>query len=186
MNDDRSYEHGKWTYELKKTAAERAHDVETEFGNKNNEAAINAANAAIRIALLMNGGAAVAVLAFIGGLVAQKVVPVSDLGKIAAGLMWFTTGVALAGGSAAFAYFTNYCIATSSTKKQRDWEHPFVKETKSSTAYRWSGIVCQIFAILLAFSALASFVVGTTKMHDAVMSLPGSLVPTVGGAVPNS
>ena len=40
-----SYEHDKWVFETKKSDAVRAHDVETEFGNKINEAAINAGNA---------------------------------------------------------------------------------------------------------------------------------------------
>jgi hypothetical protein len=75
------YDQNKWEFEINKSVAERAHDNETEFGHKANEAAINSANAAIRIALLMNGGAAVSVLAFIGGLVGQKVIPISDFGK---------------------------------------------------------------------------------------------------------
>jgi hypothetical protein len=172
MTDDKSYEHNKWEYELKKSAAERAHDNETEFGHKNNDAAINAANAAIRIALLINGGAAVSVLAFIGGLVAQKVVPVSELGKIAAGLMWFTSGVALAGLSAGLAYFTNYCIATRSAKKLRMWEHPYLKDTRTSTTFWWLALICELSAVLCVLLSLTSFVVGTIRMHQAIVGLP--------------
>ena len=38
---ERVYEHQKWVHELKVADAHRAHDVETEFGYKNNEARLH-------------------------------------------------------------------------------------------------------------------------------------------------
>jgi hypothetical protein len=168
---EESYDHSKWVYEANKSHAERAHDSEREFGNKNNEAAVNAANAAIRIALLINGGAAVSVLAFIGGLVAQKLVPISELGKIASGLMWFTSGVAFAGGAAGLAYFTSYFIAGSSIKKERLWEHPYVKDTRTSRALCWLALFFQLSAIFCGLLSLAGFVVGMVTMHAAITGI---------------
>jgi hypothetical protein len=165
------YDHSKWVYETNVSRAERAHDTEREFGDKNNEAAINAANAAIRVALLINGGAAVSVLAFIGGLVSQKLVPVSELGKIASGLMWFTSGVALAGGAAGLAYFTNYFIAGCSTTRERMWEPPYVKDTQSSKVLRWLALCFQLSAILCGLMSLGTFIVGMITMHVAITDI---------------
>jgi hypothetical protein len=63
-------------------------------------------------------------LAFIGGLVSQKVLKPSELGSIATGLMWFVSGITLVGLSAAFAYLTNLSFAASSTHKLRFYDHP--------------------------------------------------------------
>ena len=46
--------------------AHRAHDVLTDFYTSINESTIKSADAALRTFLLVNGGAAVAVLAFMG------------------------------------------------------------------------------------------------------------------------
>lgn len=51
--------------------AERAHDTVTDFASKTNTAAVEAANLALRTAMLINGGAAISVLAFIGGLASR-------------------------------------------------------------------------------------------------------------------
>jgi hypothetical protein len=62
--------------------AERAHNANDEFFHRANEAAVKSAEAAVRIALLINGGAAVSLLAFIGGLAAQGKVKTSELGPV--------------------------------------------------------------------------------------------------------
>ena len=61
--------------------ARRAHDRARDFELSTNEAAINSGQLAIRTAVLINGGAAVAVLAFLGGLAGQGIISVRDLGK---------------------------------------------------------------------------------------------------------
>jgi hypothetical protein len=165
------YEYGKWIEELKRMDAHRAHDTETEFGNKNSEAAINSANAVIKTALLINGGSAVAMLASIGGLVSQKVVPVSELPKIADGLMWFTSGVALAAVTALLAYFTNLRIRESSVKKLRFYEHPFVKDSRASTIWRRCGVGFQVAAVLFGLLSLSAFIAGTINVHNSIVGL---------------
>jgi hypothetical protein len=170
MNEEPS-DHIKWVYKTNASRAERGHNFERECGNKNNEAAIHAANAAVRIALLINGGAAVSVLAVIGGLVSQKLVPVSELGKIASGLMWFTSGVALAGGAAGLAYFTSYFIAGSSVKRERMWEHPYVKDARSSNALWWLALFFQLSGIVCGLLSLGSFIVGMMTMYAAITGI---------------
>jgi hypothetical protein len=73
----------KWLYEQNVKAAERAHDKSYEFRTQTNEAAMQGGNLALRMGLLINGGAAVALLTFIGTL------PVDQKRAIAATLSWF-------------------------------------------------------------------------------------------------
>ena len=73
-----------------------AHDHVNEFQRSLNEAAIKGADAALRSALLINGGAAVSVLAFIGGLAAQSRIKLDQLQAVAHSLTLFAFGVAAA------------------------------------------------------------------------------------------
>jgi hypothetical protein len=79
-------EHRRWVFEQGRRDAERAHDNNDEFFHKVNEAAITAANLALRMSLLLNGGAAISVLSFIGNLPAEK------KPFVAGGLVWFAWG----------------------------------------------------------------------------------------------
>ena len=87
-------------------AAERAHGTITDFASKTNTAAIEVANLALRTAMLINGGAAISVLAFIGGLASRDKVSLQAITQTAATLVWFATGVAVATLSMGLAYFT--------------------------------------------------------------------------------
>jgi hypothetical protein len=141
-------DHDKWIHELKRP--DHPHDPVTAIIYK--EVAMISANAAIRNALRINVGAAITMLAFIAGFGSWNIIPVSELAKIASGLLLFTSGVALASGSAALAYFGYYCIAT-----------------------RFA-IAFQFVASLCALSSLVAFTTGTIIVHDAAVGLqsPGN------------
>jgi hypothetical protein len=81
-------ERQRWTRE----DALRVHDRAKDFEDKTNEATIAAGQVALRTAVLINGGAAIAVLAFIGGVVDPVGVP--KAGKMA-GTLIFSRSVSL-------------------------------------------------------------------------------------------
>jgi hypothetical protein len=90
------FEVRKWAHELKREDAQRAWDrLDAQF-DKINEAAIKAADAALRAGLLINGGAAVSVLAFIGSLATKELIAVPQLSRVAGSLEIFAFGVAAA------------------------------------------------------------------------------------------
>ena len=72
-------EHKKWTYEQNRAVAERAHDAQRKFTHVTNKAAIEASNHALRALILINGGAAIAMLAFIGNFVSNNQREVADI-----------------------------------------------------------------------------------------------------------
>jgi hypothetical protein len=76
------HEHEKWVYEQTRDEARRAHDRAAEFFLALNESAIKSSELTLRTAVLINGGAAVSVLAFIGGLSSQGKLGNSRLGVL--------------------------------------------------------------------------------------------------------
>lgn len=63
----------------------------------------------LRMAMLINGGAAISVLAFIGGLASRDKVPRQAITQTAPTIVWFASGVA-ATLSMGLAYFTNLYV----------------------------------------------------------------------------
>ena len=173
MSDEKSAsDHARWRHEQERAVAERAHDVEAEFGSKANEAAITVGNHAIRTLVLVNGGAAVAMLAFIGhvsGINSGKFS--TKLPELTAPLRWFVWGVALATACAGLAYCTNYCIAFSSAKKERSYKHPFIQNTIVSKRWIRIAVAFQCFALLTSIGSLVMFLCGMTEIRTVMGSL---------------
>jgi hypothetical protein len=137
--------------EMRVRAAERAHDIETEFGATANTAAAKNAEEALKAAILINGGSSVAMLAFIGTLVSRDVLSSEQLANITKPLLCFGSGVAASIVASAAAYFTNLFIAGASNRRQREYEHPFLRNTPSSArsvgiGLNQAGIDCKAFA----------------------------------------
>lgn len=169
MAEEEDLETRKWLFEIQQRAAERAYDNNNEFVRGSNEAAINNANYALRTLVLINGGAAVAILAFIGSLVSGSDTFGSHLTELASPLMWFAWGVALATIGVGLAYVTNYCITGSAAHKTYHNEHPFVRETKASKRWFWAGTVFQILAMAAAIASLVMFVLGMYEIRAAIL-----------------
>jgi hypothetical protein len=165
------WEHQQRTYDLNQRHAERAHDANTEFFNRTNESAIKNAESAVKAVMVINGGATVSILAFIGGLAAQGKVPFGQLAVFANCLTWFASGVALAAAMAAFAYFTNYCIAGSASRKLRNWEHPYLHDTPQSKRWQRAGIIFHVAATATGLGSLIVFICGMISVRNAILHL---------------
>jgi hypothetical protein len=155
-----------------KREAERAHDRSYEFELKINEAAINNGNIALRTALLINGGAAIAVMTFLGNLYSnEKTASGRDFGPLISSIEWFGWGVALAGLAIALAYFTNTYIAASANETNKTWQHPFVVPNDKSKRYACLADGCRIAAVVSGCSSLFLFVVGVHRIAGAAIGL---------------
>ena len=165
------YQHNKWEYEQNTTTAERAHDAEAEFGLRINEAAINNSNLALRALLIINGGAAIALLAFIGNLVPVAPSVYANLPKVIpsiTSLMWFALGVAVTVFGMAFAYFTNYFYTGASAKRTRSYEHPYIQETQISHKWVKLGLTFHSLAVIFALIAIVSFMLGVYEVNEMI------------------
>jgi hypothetical protein len=151
-------------------AAVHCHDQLDAFRDSSNKAAIEAANLALRTAVLINGGAAVSVLAFIGGLVSQgKLAFGPQLAQAANSLLWFAFGAFAAGMGVAFAYFTTYCITGHAQNMVRKWEHPYFEEGAASRRWRHGSTFFRILAMVCGFGASGMFVGGIIEVRNAII-----------------
>ena len=112
----------KWKQEQKMRAAERAHDQAEAVALQIDEAQVNGANLALRMGMLINGGAAIALLTFVGSL------PADQKRAVAATLVWFAWGVVAAVGALGLLHFTNYSMVAKERSKQRSYEHPYLHD----------------------------------------------------------
>jgi hypothetical protein len=168
---DDEFEKRKWAHERAKKDAERAHDQHHEEWSSRNRAAVDAAQLALRSAILVNGGAAVALLAFIGSLAAQGRVGASEIGAVANSLLWFAGGVAFALLATLAAYIVNLLRADSVAAKKPIWDHPWVSPTPRSTRLLSAARVLHVLAILVGLTSLGCFVTGIVDVKNAVSKI---------------
>ena len=86
-------------------------DRATTFFTQVNEAAIKTGESTFQACLLINGGAAISVLAFIGGLASKDVIGVAQLAVVADSLIAFAGGVLAAVAGMALSYLVHYFTA---------------------------------------------------------------------------
>lgn len=161
----------KWAHELQRQDAQRAHDKTDDFFDLANEAAVKAAESALRMAMLINGGAAVSVLAFIGGLVSQGRVKIDQLSGIADSLALFAIGTALSVGAMAASYFTHYFMGGIAASQIRMWEHPYLKDAPKTKTMRRCNFGFHMLAIVLGLASLGMFVYAMFNVREAITYL---------------
>lgn len=157
--------------QMRVRAAERAHDDEMTFGQRANDAAIKAAEEAIKAVILINGGSSVAMLAFIGTLASKDIFSSPQLSQITAPLLCFGWGVALGVVASAAAYFTNLMIAGSSSRKDREYETPFLRSTRSSGRHRIAGEVFRYIGVVAMAGSIFCFGWGLVKAESAFRTI---------------
>jgi hypothetical protein len=155
----------KWLHEQNTRVAERAHDRSNEFARQINEAAINAANLTLRMALLINGGAAVALLTFVSGL------PAEQKRAVAATLDWFAWGVVAAVAGLACAYFTNHGLAVQERSKTFTDKPPYVINGANTKRWSYFILVFRFLAIIVGSGSLVLFLVGMLSVRAALTKL---------------
>jgi hypothetical protein len=108
---------------------------------------------ALKSAMLINGGAAVALLAFVGHV--WKPDGSTLLISIAGALYWFVIGVLLDAVSAASFYFTQW----------------FYHETSGASRDRYfvAGVTFHMLAILLVLTSYGTFAYGTLLVYNALI-----------------
>jgi hypothetical protein len=164
-------EEGKWKYELKRDDAKRAHDVSNEFHAYTNKAAIEGANLALRTLIVINGGAAIAVLTFLGGVASKDKIDFTKVGAVADTIKYFAIGVACSLAAMALSYCTSFFMAGVEGRKRKIWEHPYLEETPQSRQMRTLNIVFHVAAFLTALVSLVLFIAGMFAASDKITHL---------------
>jgi hypothetical protein len=160
-------------FEYQKIAAERAHDRHFQSLKDVTDGARKAGEVAIRGLLLVNGGAAVAILAFAGGLASQNRIPMGSLVDLSSSLVAFACGVGTAVLALGAAYFTNYASAIAHSFYEFHYPHPFVRGTQRSqrwermaAGFQWAAVIFSFFSLLLFFLGIFEVRQSVTKISS--------------------
>jgi hypothetical protein len=170
MNEPQT-EGAKWVHGLNREDAHRAHDKSEEFHSYVNKAAIETANLSLRTLVVMNGGAAIAILTFLGGVASKEKIDFAKVGVVAGTLKWFAFGVALAVVAMALSYLTSFALAAIAASMTKKWEHPYVSDGPKTKRWRRINLAFHICAMLVAFGSLALFLAGMFAASDAITHL---------------
>ncbi|MFC6642911.1 MULTISPECIES: hypothetical protein [Sulfitobacter] len=142
-------------------------DKHYEFGKAVNEQVIDNSNIVLRTLLFINGGAAVAMLGFIGSIVGSEgAQQSSDIAGLTLPLIWFGWGIVAVVVAMVFAYFTNYAVVAHSFAMS---EGKFDNATKLGTAK----MALHCCAALTTIGSLALFIFGLFEVRASVMTLMG-------------
>jgi hypothetical protein len=158
-------------YDRNRRAAERQHDLVDDLGKRLTEASTRDAQEAIKVALLINSGAAVAILAFISTLASRSSITLANLKAITNNLYWFMGGIISSGITAACAYLSNILYAGHLMRRDKLWEHPYVKENAGSQRMLRGAIFSNWLGLLLFWTALALFIRGVYVAAHAIEKL---------------
>jgi hypothetical protein len=176
-NEAHSADDAKWRHGLERDdhhrrldQAQRRHAQLDEFINDANKAAIESANLVFRTLVFINGGAAVAVLAFVGGLISQNKLSIGpQVSDIAFSLVLFAFGVLAASAGIGCAYFINFCAVGHAQSFSRLWEHPHVIETPAARWWRYVAMLFRALAIFFGLGAALLFAWGALEVRSAVI-----------------
>ena len=148
--------------------AGKAHDNETDFGRAATLAAVSVGTETLKAVLVINGGACVAMLAFIGTFASQgKMMP-----GMAGPLIWFAVGACLTVVAASFGYLTNLSYASESNRKSRHFDAPYVRETDESRRHHAAAAVYRVITIGCIVLGILAFVGGVFAANCMFGSLP--------------
>jgi hypothetical protein len=151
--------------------AKRAHDRHDVWYGKLNEATIQSGTAAVRYAFLLNGGACLALLAFLANTLTATGLNVGQralLSAILPTLGIFAWGALLSVIAAGGGYLVNRCAVEGNYRYKLTYEHPYVTRTRATDI--WLGIsnVLTVVVILVVLGSLGLFVAGLITISRAV------------------
>ena len=155
--------------DLNRKAAERAHGDLTEFTRQNFQAAFQSGQIALRTLILVNGGAAVAVLFFLSTIAAK--VTVAQISVVASSLIWFVAGITCGLMALTCAYLTNLYDANVGTSLNQTWEYPYIQPGRFTQHFVRVSRYAHVLAILAGIASLLLFVVGMLDVRSAIILL---------------
>jgi hypothetical protein len=164
-NPQPTFDYQKWVHDINREEAHRAHDKLDDFHAYVNKGAVKTGQSALKLSMLINGGAAVALLTFIGKLPKEQQHAVADT------LVWFASGVALAVAAIAASYFTDYFMAAIAVSRMRTYEHPYVTDGPKTNRFRKLNLAFHILAVGAGLASLGAFVCGTFDVRAALAHL---------------
>jgi hypothetical protein len=161
----------KWTHELNREDAQRAFDLHVSRIDRANDWAVKAADGAFRASLLINGGAAVSVLAFIGSLATKELIAFPQLSRVAASLEIFAFGVAAAVAGIGLSYLTHLFEASSLAYMKWVAGASSMQRESASERYLWLRNSVHGLAVVAFLTSIGCFIGGMLAVREAIEHL---------------
>ena len=155
--------------EIEYEHALRQHERLAELGSKLTSAVVDSGAVAIRTLVLVNGGAVIAMLAFLANVVPNG--QPDEFDGILGSLSLFAFGVFAATTAAAFTYLTNLSYEVSVAKIERTWAHPFQEKTKSAKRWEATGVFFHVVTIASGIAAMVFFLWGIWSLKAAMIGI---------------
>ena len=152
--------------------AERAHDQRNNEREKLNDAAVTGGDKALQALMYINGGAAIAMLGFVGAFAGREKIDLGSIARLAPGLAYFAFGVAFAVGAMGTAYFVNLARAEAFGHDTHTFEHPYCTEQEVALRLRTWAYRIQFLAFVLGVCSLWSFLFGAFSVRDFIEKMP--------------
>ncbi len=156
--------------EVERDHAIRAHDRNKEEQNAFLKATLDTSVLAIRTLILVNGGAVIALLAFIGAVESSEGAKEFNSTYLVWPLSFFASGVAAGAATSLLAYIVNLKDFRIARLTKHTWEHPYVVALKKAggehTARGWF----YGFALFFATVSLFTFIAGIVAVTFAILN----------------
>ncbi|MET0181274.1 MAG: DUF6680 family protein [Caulobacterales bacterium] len=159
------HEQSREVSELNLRAAYSAHDRFYGQGALLFQSVLTFGDSALKAAAILNGGAAVAMLAFIGAMLTSDRSLLSGYSSLADILTVFGFGVLCSTLASGASYCAQIFYEIAHSENRLDWTHPFIHETPKVRLRSRIGIVFQVLAIGLVVMSYAAFAVGGEKFR---------------------
>jgi len=138
---------------------QRPPDRQWEFFQSTREAAFKSMDALLRTLILIHGGAAVAILAFVGGLASQNRIQMAQLSNVTNSIIIFAFGVL----GAIVAMLLNYCTLYSTAMHTQSF--------KGHSPWATAKKLAEIISIAITQISILLFIYGSFAVRDAVVHM---------------
>jgi len=140
-----------------------AHDLRNDAFHNANSAALSGATLAFKMLILVNGGACVSLLTFVGTL--------KEKAEVAKSLAWFASGVALACLGFLLVYLTHYAMVTAIGSWTSLDKYPYFHLGPTARFWRTVKTAGHGLAIFAGLASLILFIVGIFQVRHALINL---------------
>ncbi|WP_424944300.1 hypothetical protein [Aliiroseovarius crassostreae] len=148
--------------------AKEAHAIRRDFIGFTNQSAIELTSSATKAFLLINGGAAVAMLGFVASVADGSGAVKLEMPDIVDALMWFGWGVLVAAVCSGLAYCVMFLQGAVSSEVTFTWEFLYIEERQASKWLLRVTHLAHVAAVLAGILSLVFFSLGLLSVAEAI------------------
>jgi len=164
MGENKNQEQNKGT---PNDLAQTAFDQRNLWYEKHNEIMVNSGILVVRSSLILNGGACLALLAFLANIWdaqpnPETTIPLQQL--ILQNLAIFAWGALLAVAGTGISYLVNLFRMEESRAQTMHWDDPYIRDTTASKRWGTAGNILQWVSIVVVAASPALFLTGLLRL----------------------